>query len=238
MGPFANSFPRWRLWPIQVLGEDRPTGMTADLEALVADWIGVTPGGNRADCGARRPPRARDRGCPEAATAATASATRLGLKSARVVRSGTYLVSARRRASDASISGKDDRTRAARGPPADVRRSSASARDCERLQDIVRDDRSGRTPGALGDEALASASPGRSESPGTAPADVRSSSAASVSRARAGTRAHRPEGGPRSLGDTPGSSWKPERGRLRSPKTRTFAVMAVQGPHPCCRCGM
>jgi hypothetical protein len=54
MGPFANSFPRWRLWPIQVLGEDRPTGMTADLEALVADWIGVTPGGNRADCTARR----------------------------------------------------------------------------------------------------------------------------------------------------------------------------------------
>jgi hypothetical protein len=148
MGPFAKSFPRWRLWPIQVLGEDRPTGMTADLEALIADWIGVTPGGNRADCAARRrcssaSSRSRPR-VPEAATAATASATRLGLKSARVVRSGTYLVSARRRASDASIGGKDDRTRAARGPPADVRRASASARDCERLQDIVQDDRSGR----------------------------------------------------------------------------------------------
>jgi hypothetical protein len=120
MGPFAKSLARWRLWPIQVLGEDRPTGMTADLEALIADWIGVTPGGNRADCTARRrcssaSSRSRPR-VPEAATAATASATRLGLKSARVVRSGTYLVSARRRASDASISGKDDRTRAARGP--------------------------------------------------------------------------------------------------------------------------
>ena len=155
MGPFAKSHPRWRLWPIQVLGEDRPTGTTAGLEALIADWFGVTPGGNRADCTARRrcssaSSRSRPR-VPEAATAATASATRLGLKSARVVRSRTYLVSARRRASDASISGKDDRTRAARGPPADVRRASASARDCERLQDIVRDDRSGRRKGVSGD---------------------------------------------------------------------------------------
>ena len=137
MGPFAKSLPRWRLWPIQVLGEDRPTGMTAGLEALIADWISVTPGGNRADCTARRrcsstSSRSRPR-VPEAATTATASATRLGLKSARVVRSRTYLASARRRAADASISGKDDRTRAARGPPADVRRASASARGCQRL---------------------------------------------------------------------------------------------------------
>ena len=129
--------------------------MTGDLEALIADWIGVTAGGNRADCTARRwcsstSSRSRPR-VPEAATAATASATRLGLKSARVVRSGTYLASARRRAADASISGKDDGTRAARGPPADVRRASASARDCERLQDIVRDDRSGRRKGGSGD---------------------------------------------------------------------------------------
>jgi hypothetical protein len=141
--------------------------MTADLEALIADWIGVTPGGNRADCTARRrcssaSSRSRPR-VPEAATAATASATRLGLKSARVVRSGTYLVSARRRASDASISGTDDRTRAARGPPADVRRASASARDCERLQDIVRDDRSARRPSASRATRRAVASPGGSE---------------------------------------------------------------------------
>lgn len=92
--------------------------MTADLAALIADWTGVTLGGNRADWTARRrcssaSSRSRLR-VPEAATAATPSATRLGLKSARVVRSGAYLVSARRRASNASISGKDDRTRAAR----------------------------------------------------------------------------------------------------------------------------
>jgi hypothetical protein len=106
------------LSPIQVLGEDRPTGMTADLAALIADWISVALRGNRADWTAGRwcssaSSRSRPR-VAEAATAATANATRLGLKSARVVRSGAYLVSARRRASDGSISGKDDRTRAAR----------------------------------------------------------------------------------------------------------------------------
>jgi hypothetical protein len=72
-------------------------------------------------------------------------------------------VSARRRASDASISGKDDRTRPHAAQPADVRRASASARDRERLQDIVQDDRSGRHASALSGRVPTTATASESE---------------------------------------------------------------------------
>jgi hypothetical protein len=63
-------------------------------------------------------------------------------------------------------------------------------RDSERLDQAARRARNGRTPGAWPYQALASASPGRSESPGTALPDDRSSSGASV-RGSYGTEGHR-----------------------------------------------
>ena len=118
------------------------------------------------DCTARRrcssaSSRSRPR-VPEAATAATASATRLGLKSSscRPLRDVSGVGP---QASLGRVDQRQGRSHEGRTRPTGRRAPRFCVRaDCERLQDIVRDDRSGRGSRAGGPSAQTPPSPRRS----------------------------------------------------------------------------